>query len=711
MNIENQMELGHRIASIREGAGIKQGELARKITWSPAVLSRVESGERPVTSDELRDLLNAIGTEEASKLSQFLEREWTVLNRPPLDHPDQDLLWEAEQVAKQLTDLRENPDIRQAFERRITEYLAELSGASERLLKREHQIAFVGSIGIGKSTAICRVTGLEIPDDKGDQPTPVLEAGSGGITICEVHLRTGPGYGLLVEPCTEDEVRSYVFDLAEQLVADTSAPTEVQEPDREGQGVSKEIDRAIKNMAGLRVRREKGADGKTIRHDETKALASRCASVRELVVEILTRMELQKRDKRDIWYDPTSGKAAHVWLKECFELVNNGRHTEISLPRRIEIVVPRPLIDGTDLSLRIVDTKGVDRTAARADLESLLDDPHTLSVLCSGFNNAPGVENRILLERAIETGVTKIGLQAALLVLPKFNEAMAAKDDASGVRVESAEEGYELKGEQIALSLQPLQLQDLPVEFFNSFEEDPSRLQGFVLKRLADVRSDFRNAISAITANARLLLENYSKQQTEEVLREASSLLSTWASNNGHPAQPSDHLQDDLLSQIGRANASTVRASIRRGGEWPNLSYSHHLGFGARRLAVMSLGKRIDGFSELCATLSADANFTEAADMISQADRVLRSAYEDLLRKMQITGQNLHKEQLSADAAFWSDCNGEWGRGPGYRDRVFGHNRNWFGADKRKQLETELWAFIGREWTTAIQRMTALFEV
>ena len=40
----DQMEVGRYLAAIRERAGIKQAELARKITWSPAVLSRIETG-------------------------------------------------------------------------------------------------------------------------------------------------------------------------------------------------------------------------------------------------------------------------------------------------------------------------------------------------------------------------------------------------------------------------------------------------------------------------------------------------------------------------------------------------------------------------------------------------------------------------------------------------------------------------------------------
>src|ERR1035437_228493 len=42
-----------RIAVLRDQAGLKQNELARKLAWSAAVLSRVESGKRALSDEEL----------------------------------------------------------------------------------------------------------------------------------------------------------------------------------------------------------------------------------------------------------------------------------------------------------------------------------------------------------------------------------------------------------------------------------------------------------------------------------------------------------------------------------------------------------------------------------------------------------------------------------------------------------------------------------
>ena len=130
-----QQELGRRLMQVRKAAGLKQAELARRITWSQAVLSRVESGERELSDDELKTVIKAIGTPEALQLSKSLAREWREIQRPPLDHPDQDLLWQAEQVCRELVELRNNPDVRHAFERRLSEYITGITQGASLILK------------------------------------------------------------------------------------------------------------------------------------------------------------------------------------------------------------------------------------------------------------------------------------------------------------------------------------------------------------------------------------------------------------------------------------------------------------------------------------------------------------------------------------------------------------------------------------------------
>ena len=92
---------------------------------------------------------------------------------------------------------RGRPDIRNVFVKRLDEYQSSLRRAANLTLGTEYTVAFIGDIGVGKSTAICRAADLEVQEAK--KLEPVLEVGGGGVTICEVHLVQGPHYGILVE--------------------------------------------------------------------------------------------------------------------------------------------------------------------------------------------------------------------------------------------------------------------------------------------------------------------------------------------------------------------------------------------------------------------------------------------------------------------------------------------------------------------------------
>jgi hypothetical protein len=330
-------------------------------------------------------------------------------------------------------------------------------------------------------------------------------------------------------------------------------------------------------------------------------------------------------------------------------------------------------------------------------------------VLCSSFNDAPSSAAYLLLERAKEAGIRRIELNAALLVLPRPNEALAVKDEA-GVRVDSIEDGYDLKSESAAMALQALGLEHLTIGFFNAFGDEPARLRNLLLESIGKIRQNFRTHIQEAVTSSRSLLLNHEQEQVQEILRSAARMMQTWVSQHSGVPKLSGHVQDSLMSQIQIAYASTVRATVRREGEWRNLSYGHHLGYGARRLAVLALEPLVEKFKAITETMEENPEYAEAKGLVQQARRVLESAFEDLLRKAQIMGQTSFKDALKLDPSLWVNCENEWGQGSGYRDRVARWNQEWFSAEPRRDLEQELWEFVTREWGVTLKRLSSLLE-
>ena len=183
-------------------------------------------------------------------------------------------------------------------------------------------------------------------------------------------------------------------------------------------------------------------------------------------------------------------------MKSTFEQINNGRHPEFSLPRRIDLIVPH-LLEIDDLDVSIIDTRGIDQPSARADLEALLEDPHTVSILCSGFNDAPSQSVQHLLQRARDISNSQIDSNAGVLVLARPDEALAVKGE-TGARAETNEEGYELKGEQVSKALFPYRLAESPILFFNAFEDEPERLRSFLRDRVTHTRDEFRSQLGSV---------------------------------------------------------------------------------------------------------------------------------------------------------------------------------------------------------------------
>ena len=699
---------GKYLAHLREEAGLKQKDVAQKVTWSPTILSRVEAGDRVISNDELDLIVEAIGTEKALNFREVVRRDWKFLSKPEPGHSDESLLWDTETVIQAIDDLLADQEIKLSFAKFMDRIKEGVTQAARNIENTEHLIAFVGDIGVGKSTAICKVSGLLTRNGIAGEPAPVLEVGGGGVTICEVHLAQGPAYGLLIEPMNDSELRREVSEFASLLIGTPDSTGFSDDAPGQVIGTSKEVERAIRNMSGLtkRIRREKGPDGRTSRitEDPAKDLADNSSSLSEFVVEILAKMNLDRRTKRELWCSSTlTGEAPLSWLQANFESINNGRHPDFSIPKRVEVLIPKPVLGEESLSIRIVDTKGVDRTADRADIGNLFNDPSTVVVMCSDFNAVPSPSVQRLLERTKAGRIADVELKSLVLALPRHGEALAVKDD-SGERAISIEDGYDLKRDQATNTMQSIGFSNLPVEFFNAFSEQSENFRSLLLNRVRGLREQHRSRLKGMIQDARSFIDNFEQQQTLQVQQEAIKHIQVWEENNRDVGSVVNAPERSLISAINRAHPSSVRASVRRQGEWYNLDYPYQLSYGARLAAANALGTRLDSFSAVIDNLLNNDQLTDASALLRQARRFLNSGVEEMFKKCEIEGQDIHIRDMEPSSKLWNDCDDEWGKGPGYRDRVLRHHVDWF-KESSRDYRQRLQRLVEREWNLILVRL------
>ena len=696
------------LASLRDKAKLTQAELAKRITVSAARVSRIEAGDIPLTREEVNTYLNAIGTDAAEMYSQYLDQDWKAVTRPSFEHPSREALWTINELLKKIRSLKADPELKSVFVRHIEAYENELNLLAADLHSTEHNLAFVGSIGVGKSTAICTLTDLRANVEGPLNKQMVLEAGAGGTTICEVHVRTGPQHGLIVEPRSEEAIKYDVCDFAEYLLRVTRAKETIKEGENEdGPGITKEINRAIRNMSGLGETKTKDSSGKVVRHDPAKELATKIPDSKELVVQVLSQMSLPRRDQRDIWYNPGNKLDTLEWLQQTFMEINNGRHAHFSLPARIEVVLPRPVLADEELNIRILDTKGIDGAATRADLDRLFDDSRTHVVLCSSFNNAPDPALQQLLQRVSAAGAQNIAKDTSILVLPRPEEAAAVKDG-GGNLVENDHEGYELKGIDVEMHLTRLGLQAIPVKSFNARNDDLEPMRDFLVQRVKNIRAVWEQRVRSLTKTVDDLILNHKQEQTAVVFEEVAVRIDTWVKRNREINTGRDQSQNELVHAIGLAHHRSVWASVRRKGDWYNLDYYYQMGYGARMIAAKHIQKKIGEFNIITQNLIDDPELSPAHDMLEQVVRLMRSNADEMQKKIEIVGRAVFEDELRDDTEFWEGLGDVGGRG--YRDYIALKSNGWFERPDLTAKHEYVMQKIAEGWIDILSSLKSLLH-
>jgi transcriptional regulator with XRE-family HTH domain len=683
-------DFGLHLSQLRKEAAKTQGELGSTVGMDASKVSRIEDGKISPTASEVGGLLHGLATPLAKSYQRYLEVKWRSLVRPPFGHPDLDSLQEAEIGLQRIEVLRRmNPT--GAVLAQAEMYAGALKRAANYLFDVDHNIAFIGEIGVGKTTALCMVCGLIIDDPK--KPiieNVLLEIGAGGTTICEVVIKNDTGFRLTIEPYSQEEVIQFVDDFCLSL---TDTKQGVEQVER---GVPKEIDRALRNMTGLKRTQAKAQDGQRTKVDPALDLA-RGHSAESLRSEVFNLLQIWDRTTTELAHDSSRDGDGRTWIQSVFGEINKGQRKDVGLPKRIIVSVPVVLMPGLPFKITVVDTRGIDGSPLRPDLRACLDNPRVINVLCSGFNEAPGSIFEQLVKQIVETGSGESVFQRCVgLALAHEGEARKMKDDEGFV--ESIEEGYELKIDQAQAKFRSWGCDQIPVRVYNANSDEFVGIVEFLAEKLKVLRKRHSERISQIRLELEHLIRDHENALLSKAQDEVLRRLSIFVEQHKTLPRRSEAVHARLAQALRSEHPRSVWATIRRQGSWPVLDFYYFLGVGTAIDANKRSAPVADGLAELVNNMLGDSSLLPAHGFLKQLKDNVKTWHNRFIEELTRIGESTFKPGLKNATELWQICAERYGKGSGYRDAVAENVKRWFEQPGQSQLHGLLEDHVVKTW-------------
>jgi hypothetical protein len=458
-------------------------------------------------------------------------------------------------------------------------------------------------------------------------------------------------------------------------------------------------------MSGLTVKRERDSTGKTTSRDQAAELANQCDSEVEFRSRVIERMKLELRTRREIWIEDGSSKTAMLQLRKLFRDINNGRLTDVPLPASIDLLIPGFGLELTGLSISAVDTKGLDETVVRADLDARLKDSRTHVVLCSTFNQAPSTSVQLLLDHLRNAHGLRVDAgKVSVLALPRDDEAMAVKDDSGEPPIDD-EDGYNLKRDQILRTLASGDgaLSGVPIHFFNAKKDDAANVRSHIVGQIVNLRKSHESRLLEECAAADEVMRNHETQAFTTAVQAVADRLGHFL--NAHASLPPRVRQpsQELTEAMGVIRyASTVWAMTRRNGEYYAFSISHQVGAGGAKDALLRSKSWFEKLQGILDTLKQDSDLVLASKTIQQVESSAKAWQRAFAEAARTASVEVYRGPLESDVALWSSCASQWGAGPGFKGRVERIIREWF--EVQTELNQKLETVMAALWYDAVVR-------
>lgn len=673
---------------VRETEKLSQASLAAKMKTVASVLSKLEKVEEAEPEIAER-YLTAIGSPLAAEVLEFYGRDWQHGAPPSYLHPDREVLWVVDKALSDLAEFEKGPKNDPILRGPIDLLRTELNNTANYLRKRDHVVAWVGDIGVGKTTALAHAVGLLVGDGRG-QRKPAFPVGSGRTTVCETAIRVAPTFGIAVDALDDDEV----IRLTRDLVASVA-------PGAVGVGVPSEVARVLRNMSGMKTSTVQVGEDDFNTIDPIADLLADDLTVDQAVDRVVSAMKLPERKERQLVL-PEGSEDGLNWLSKVVSQINNGSDERFGVPRRITVLMPSSSLNAEGQILSVVDTRGVEGVTQRADLTALSDDPRTLIVLCTKFSDAPNATVQRHLYESVEAGSDAAERnRQCILVLPRGDEALQVPGFDEPIT--SRAQGYSVRRKDIAQALGKAKLPETPTYFFDAHHDDAEKIWTSLRGQIGRMRGVYADRTAIASAGVANLIQNVDIVKTSEArgrIEEAADRLLQDVTALPGVVRPA---HQNLIDQMSAGHQSSIAASMVRSGDWVNFPINHILGTGVRIDANLRISDHISRIDHRLQDLEREyADLEDVVQNLQAVRGLITEGRQEFLASCLSIGRDAYGTLLAQERDIWDQSANRYGGGPGYKRDLATAWRDFFESGSPTKTVKAVDARLQKSWEQTI---------
>jgi hypothetical protein len=301
-----------------------------------------------------------------------------------------------------------------------------------KLLEVENKnIVFIGTIGVGKTTAICSLFNLF--DTSINPKKPILATGAGATTICEVEIEFGGVNQIRIDPYSSDELEQFINEYIDTIIGRNTVVDGV------AQKLTTELERAVKFMIAPNMPLN-NIDAHI--QNIIKNTPNNPDRIRQLLIDTVA---IQNRNQ--VVFTNTNHVHEEQWLRTTFSDINNGKIATASIPKKIYITINSV----NKVQNKIIDTKGMDSRNPeflREDLDRYIKNPDNLIVYCSSFPAAPDSD---IMEsiKYYNQKFPEIYKRMILLIIPKHDEPVHVQGVDDTLNIDTYQQGLQLREDAV----------------------------------------------------------------------------------------------------------------------------------------------------------------------------------------------------------------------------------------------------------------------